>query len=878
MFSNCDDAVDIIENVERKKRQVIDLTKDDNDNHNNLIIASQLESQFIKRIKTENNNNNTSTMFHNNISPARSLFLTTVSNMPPPSVDPTRYTNSTNNISIKAENPSNNLLQKGLFSSSMPPPTSCFSNNLTQSSQSMHIKNSLTNSNAANKMPIKMEKSSYLANQSFVSSMPPPKSTFSKLSSDYSQTTQTMSSQYLNNNRYDDLSQLSQPSQKSQPSAKNGNNNNQQSSHANLPLHTNNTLKQIKLEAAYSASLFTSSSIANNHFINSYNDNSSNIAIKKEPNSNSFSHNNSYHNITSNYKSDHKNANHTIFCIDSSGSMKKENRITECFNCVAELLNDNYEQNSQKYSDVKQYYTLLVFNTEAEILIHNKELDSSSPTFVLAHSSKVKPKNGTIYSVGFEKILSIIELNEQKSNRNNIKMEYVVVFLSDGRPGDWNKNDIKQIGNESETYKMNRQIFPSTTFRLHQLINLIPNRLQLFTIGIGTLAESCWLERLSVLADRSNKSKGTFILSTCIRDNNNQQDIPKNNKHKDNNIDNNTNKILNSNTVVSSINTITTNSLKESFRKISTDLITLTQSQSQSQSQTRLSERIVQLENEVKKVTQSKYSAVIMNYNINTRSFEASKDERIVILNDQAFARGGERNAYHLYEKILNDDTNEWSIDHYVAKESLLKEVFSDRLRFHIPFIETRNKAHSLAKIFNKLMFNNSNNNINNNNNQLLINLLSKYNRSSIPAITFIPCAVIRIRDEKSSGGFRYLSLERYLPNQFIKYNGNNGYIYKNHDHLPNMVAQAFTHWTYTYTCNNNNNNNNEICLVCDIQGNDYHYTDPTICSYDNNNSNGINLYGKSNISKSGIMKFFSTHVCNDLCNYLQINHIKYTN
>jgi hypothetical protein len=129
---------------------------------------------------------------------------------------------------------------------------------------------------------------------------------------------------------------------------------------------------------------------------------------------------------------------------------------------------------------------------------------------------------------------------------------------------------------------------------------------------------------------------------------------------------------------------------------------------------------------------------------------------------------------------------------------------------------------------------------------------------------------MFRVHDDSVACKYRYLSAERYMPGNFVKFNGNNGYVYNEDTNkardssmiMANQVAQAFSHWTYQYTlaCQEN-------VLVCDIQGDNYCYTDPTVCTMDPSP-----LYGKSNMRKKGFENFFRTHECNAICKSLKLS------
>ena len=108
----------------------------------------------------------------------------------------------------------------------------------------------------------------------------------------------------------------------------------------------------------------------------------------------------------------------------------------------------------------------------------------------------------------------------------------------------------------------------------------------------------------------------------------------------------------------------------------------------------------------------------------------------------------------------------------------------------------------------------------------------------------------------------RYLAVEKVLKGPFTKYNNNWGYVAdyskfkeKSEEHIRfNDVAQAFSHYSYEKS--------DGYILVCDLQGVVQRLTDPMIL-----NKNFSKLQG--DLSGPGIVKFFSSHKCNEICKKL---------
>lgn len=137
-----------------------------------------------------------------------------------------------------------------------------------------------------------------------------------------------------------------------------------------------------------------------------------------------------------------------------------------------------------------------------------------------------------------------------------------------------------------------------------------------------------------------------------------------------------------------------------------------------------------------------------------------------------------------------------------------------------------------------------------------------------LPVISVVKPSVKRI---KSSGTYRYLSVEPFLEGAYTKFNGNNGFVASQQglvsSQQPDMpaflkqeVPQTFTHWTYEHTLAASGS----ALMVCDIQGVGFQYTDVTLCSEDRR-------FGKTDLGSAGFLEFFGTHRCNMLCRCLEL-------
>ncbi|KAH0173662.1 hypothetical protein KCU67_g1168, partial [Aureobasidium melanogenum] len=123
------------------------------------------------------------------------------------------------------------------------------------------------------------------------------------------------------------------------------------------------------------------------------------------------------------------------------------------------------------------------------------------------------------------------------------------------------------------------------------------------------------------------------------------------------------------------------------------------------------------------------------------------------------------------------------------------------------------------------------------------------------PPLDFIVTSCLQ---KTSSGLNECMSLERYVGSEYVKYNGNTGYV--NEDLSGdsfNQMAQAFSHFTYERSWG--------LFLVNDLQGVNHLLTDPAIQAHDEKR---FKLH-ETNLGDSSIKLFFAMHECNAFCREL---------
>jgi len=200
----------------------------------------------------------------------------------------------------------------------------------------------------------------------------------------------------------------------------------------------------------------------------------------------------------------------------------------------------------------------------------------------------------------------------------------------------------------------------------------------------------------------------------------------------------------------------------------------------------------------------------------NTTTKDWSREHTWVKLDDRrSFSSGSFRAAFHLQD--LSDPEVR-----YVAKLST-----QDRKDREVYFYDV--KAQAIAS-----------------------QLAEKFNGHNPPKpCEFISAWVLMLLERD---GAPLCGVEPFISGIYFKYSDNT--MWKNALHR--NTPAAFSHYTYEVS--------DKELLVCDIQGVEDCYTDPQVHS----NLRGVR-FGKGDRGRQGINDFFSDHICNDVCKYLNL-------
>ncbi len=133
----------------------------------------------------------------------------------------------------------------------------------------------------------------------------------------------------------------------------------------------------------------------------------------------------------------------------------------------------------------------------------------------------------------------------------------------------------------------------------------------------------------------------------------------------------------------------------------------------------------------------------------------------------------------------------------------------------------------------------------------------NKYCSTNRP-VKFVDMEVVQVTNVEDYSQVRlqeYVTVEEYIPGDYIKWCNNYGAIDTRSTSMP-----AFVHWSWAHT-------KGEI-MIADLQGvrNDdaYILTDPCLLSGTHGGK-----YGCTDMGIEGMAMFFLSHTCNDFCNYI---------
>lgn len=526
---------------------------------------------------------------------------------------------------------------------------------------------------------------------------------------------------------------------------------------------------------------------------------------------------------------------HVIFCIDQSGSMKQRDVASESgkyvtrWNAVFECAKEFVDQQQQLCIDTQTslQFSLILWSTNAN-LIFERVLPEAAQMNLERARTQNRPKGETMFSVAFKKAAEI----------SDVKDNVLLMFLSDGRPGDLESVPPPCGRPIQAEYRFYGRTYPSAGVEIQRLKEAV-SRVELHFVGIYKDGFP-WLRRLAshydgVFHETELKLEADAEIIRCDSRSGHTfvEDVSPSSSLDNSDLGNCAMRSPQLPASVCATMTSTFSSgMRSTFHSISQSLTSMRIEVG------RARERQVILETGTGAASEEVTFTGVVKMQMQGGNFKPARSEkdvpagRTVLLRVQPFAQGGIRNVYKMTE-ISSGDQLRTAL---VAKESRYEVPFKQRLAFHIETSKCQTRAAELAATFNEIA-------------QAL----------GLPCVHFIKTEVYRLRDPAYASGFRYLAVEPELSGQYIKFNSNNGYVASatssnSLGSLEHEIPQAFSHFTYDHS--------QGLEIVVDIQGVGFRYTDPQLHSVSG-------IYGRGDRKKEGMEDFFRTHVCGPSCRAL---------
>lgn len=497
-------------------------------------------------------------------------------------------------------------------------------------------------------------------------------------------------------------------------------------------------------------------------------------------------------------------AAHTIFCLDNSGSMKHGRRSFESFECVKDLIL------SQSKLQIPQLYSMVTFNIEAIVHFKHRKLCDELIGEITDIRDNVRPSHGTNFSTAFQLISDLIAVDLKEN------ITYFIVFLSDGRPGDL--GECPPVGREKDVCTVNKVQRASPSAHIRRLSALLGPRLTFFAVGIGPPGSGEWLARL-VQCAQSNGANGSFwhLQDAAATPGTGVKAAEDDDSHSD-------------------VEFVPPPDLP--LRRVF-DLISATVTRTVGGT---VPAALLEAPDAwcaaggFAGETSYRAQRLVLRCDLHPPQLQPEAAVRTVRLRDSPFACGGQRRVHHLFDRTGLPLCSQDRGLHQVAKEGPRDLLLGPAAL--LPQQLGQMRAARLAKAFNAL---------------------TAGLAAGVPAVAVLPCCILRLRDETAAGAVRLLAVERFLEGPFRKYNGNDGYVDPFPD-LPNLTAQAFSHWTHCSQLP-------ERLVVCDVQGVGAIYTDPAVCSQVRGQ------FGSADLGPAGVRRFLATHRCNYICKLLHLDN-----
>ncbi|CAM9377138.1 unnamed protein product [Ectocarpus sp. 12 AP-2014] len=463
---------------------------------------------------------------------------------------------------------------------------------------------------------------------------------------------------------------------------------------------------------------------------------------------------------------------HVVFVVDASRSMERRDvfdqgerkrRIDAVLDCCFEFIED---QLANQHSSSRDRYSVISFNDVAKVQLRGKSMHGRN-LYALRKDleAKIRPTHGTAYGEGLWSAWDVAS-----GGVNDAGEQFVLIFLSDGRPRDMNA-------------ACKREQAPA--YWLRTMRERFRRRLTFHGVGVGP-------EDFGLLEDLCVVAEGTFhharlALSGGGRDRLSR--APRTNGRPD--------------------------TLSSTLSNISSAVSSLCSSYSTRVPKPLALEDVE--EAEWNHTNQDTYYCDKLY--LQGSALEVQERDLMVRIRERPFAVGGMRHCFRMWN--LGAGGRSRKVNNLVGKQSKFSVSVAQQVRGLKQELLCHRLARQQATLFNSRVT------------SFAAGQVAKTPpyaalRSKPWGLQVAECDVYRLEDPCEPGGFRYLLVEPFLEGKYLKYNGNNGYIL-NKSGLDDeqrcwwTVAQAFSHFTHHQTGGE--------ALVCDVQGVDNNITDPCVHS-----------------------------------------------
>ncbi|CAN0389307.1 unnamed protein product [Pylaiella littoralis] len=463
---------------------------------------------------------------------------------------------------------------------------------------------------------------------------------------------------------------------------------------------------------------------------------------------------------------------HVVFVVDASRSMARRDvreggtpkrRIDAVLDCCFEFIED---QLANPYSSRSDRYSVISFNDVAKVQLRGKPMHGRD-LYALRRDleGKIRPTHGTAYGQGLASAWDVASGGVDDAGE-----QFVLIFLSDGRPVDMNVG-CKRVQPPAHWLRFMREQFR--------------RRLTFHGVGVGP-EDFCLLEEMCGLAE------GTFHharLGPSGGKRNQSCRAPRMSGRPD--------------------------TLSSTFSNISSSV------SSQCSSHSARVPKPFALEDveEADWNTTDQDTYYCDKLYLEGGTLVVQQRDLLVRVRERPFAVGGMRHCFRVWNLGVGGRSR--NVLNLVGKQSKFFVSRSEQLRGLKQELCCHRLAQQQAEAFNSRIESFAGGPVANNTSYSAL-------RRNPSGLEVAECDVYRLEDPSEPGGFRYLLVEPFLEGRYLKYNGNNGYILDksgldDEQRCWWMVAQAFSHFTH--------HQSRGSLLVCDVQGVDFMITDPCVHS-----------------------------------------------